>query len=354
MNGPRGSRSEAVEALVAAYRADLLAAGMFAAHPVTSPARTFLSRVGVEGWPALSLADQCAMALEHRRVVGWLMVTGRLRPSPDYLVACRPYLGEIAARHHRDFHERFTITSAELGFAPRVTRVHWSAISKVAALAGLAPDQITKAALDGGRVALIAAIRRHRPGSHGVQALTGALFGAGTTLFHMGLLEAPPRKHFPDQSAARAAAWASVAPRLAATLCGYIEQVRLSLRPGTMVGIEAALREFACWLKANAPEVASVADLRRRHIEAYKLHLAARPSARGGTLTKTGLAEHLGALRTCFERLVEWAGDDTPAGVLVFSGDLPLRDAPLPRFLDDGASAKLLQAAPRVPQLAGT
>ena len=99
-----------------------------------------------------------------------------------------------------------------------------------------------------------------------------------------------------------------------------------------------------CWLAANAPEVACVADLRRRHIEAYKLHLAGRPSARGGRLSKISLAEHLGALRACFERLTEWDGDDVPAAVLVFSGDLPLRDEPLPRFLDDGAFTKLLQA----------
>jgi integrase len=111
-----------------------------------------------------------------------------------------------------------------------------------------------------------------------------------------------------------------------------------------MVRVEGVLREFACWLTANAPEVACVADLRRRHIEAYKLHLAARPSARGGTLTKTSLAEHLGGLRTCFERLAEWDGDDVPTRVLVFDGDVPLRDAPLPRFLDDGAFTKLLQA----------
>ncbi len=112
-----------------------------------------------------------------------------------------------------------------------------------------------------------------------------------------------------------------------------------------MVRVEGVLREFARWLVANAPDVSAVADLRRRHIEAYKLYLAARPSARGGTLTKLGRAEHLGTLRTCFERLSEWSGDDVPSGVLVFSGDLPLRDAPLPRFLDDGAAAKLLQAA---------
>ena len=105
------------------------------------------------------------------------------------------------------------------------------------------------------------------------------------------------------------------------------------------------LREFACWLSVNDPEVGCVADVRRTHIEAYKLHLATRPSARGGgALTKTSLAEHLGALRTCFERLTEWDGDDVPARVLVFAGDLPRRDEPLPRFLDDGAFAKLLQA----------
>ena len=128
----------------------------------------------------------------------------------------------------------------------------------------------------------------------------------------------------------------SAAPLLASTLTGYIGQVRLSLRASTMVRVEGVLREFACWLAACAPEVACVADLRRRQIEAYKLHLAGRPSARGGKLSRISLAEHLGALRACFERLTEWDGDDVPAAVLVFSGDLPLRDEPLPRFLDDG------------------
>ena len=61
-------------------------------------------------------------------------------------------------------------------------------------------------------------------------------------------------------------------------------------------------------------------------------------------MSKTSLAEHLGTLRTCFERLTEWAGDDVPARVLVFPGDLPSRDDPLPRFLDDAAFTKLLQA----------
>jgi len=333
-----------LEELVEAYRADLVAAGMFAGHPVTSVARTFFTRVGVAGWSALPLASQCALPLKDRRVVGWLIVTGRLRPSPDYLVACRPYLGEVAAHHHRRFHERFVATSTELGFDPVVTRLQWSALAKVAALAGLTPERLTQPVIDAQRKALTAAITRHRPGSHGAKALSAALFGAQTTLFHLGVLDSAPHKINPDRSAERAVQWAAVPPRLAATLTGYIAQTRLSLRASTMVRVEGVLREFSGWLAANAPEVVCVADLRRAHIEAYKLHLSARPSARGGRLSKTSLAEHLGTLRTCFDRLTEWDGDDIPARVLVFPGDLPLRDDPLPRFLDDAAFTKLLQA----------
>jgi len=343
MNGSPAHRPD-IEELVAAYRADLVAAGMFAGHPVTSVARTFFTRVGVDGWSGLPLASQCALPLKDRRVVGWLIVTGRLRPSPDYLVACRPYLGEVAAHHHREFYERFAATSTELGFGPVVTRLQWSALVKVAALAGLTPQRLTQPVIDAQRKALTAAITRHRPGSHGAKALSAALFGAQTTLFHLGVLDSAPRKISPDRSAERAAQWAAVPPRLAATLTGYIAQTRLSLRASTMVRVEGVLREFAGWLAANAPGVVCVADLRRAHIEAYKLHLSTRPSARGGRLSKTGLAEHLGTLRTCFERLTEWDGDDVPARVLVFSGDLPLRDDPLPRFLDDAAFTKLLQA----------
>ncbi|WP_204903382.1 hypothetical protein [Mycobacterium riyadhense] len=43
--------------------------------------------------------------------------------------------------------------------------------------------------------------------------------------------------------------------------------------------VEGVLREFAGWLAVNAPEVHCVADLRRAHIEAYKLHLSTRPTA---------------------------------------------------------------------------
>ena len=121
--------------------------------------------------------------------------------------------------------------------------------------------------------------------------------------------------------------------------------MRLSLRPATMVRVEAVLREFAVWLTDQAPEVSAVRALRRAHIEHYKRHLAQRRSVRGGRLSNIGLAEQLGTLRVCLEGLSEWDDEDAPARVLMFAGDIPRRDEPLPRFIDDAAAAKLPRAA---------
>ena len=64
----RLARDPQVEALVAAYRADLEAAGMFAENEVTSPARSFLLRVGPDGFAAMTLDQQLAVWGHDR---GW-------------------------------------------------------------------------------------------------------------------------------------------------------------------------------------------------------------------------------------------------------------------------------------------
>jgi hypothetical protein len=172
-------------------------------------------------------------------------------------------------------------------------------------------------------------------------AIVGESAGGGLAV---ALLNVPPRKRHPDKSADRAQQWATVQPRLRTTLEGYIEQTRLSLRPATMVRVEAVLREFAVWLTADAPEVAAVRNLQRAHIERYKRHLAQRPSVRGGgRLSTIGLAEQLGTLRVCLERLSEWDGEDAPARVRMFAGDIPRRDQPLPRFIDDADEVEGVQ-----------
>jgi integrase len=237
-------------------------------------------------------------------------------------------------------------TAEGLGFATKSAELQWWAVALVAALVGVRPERLTKAQFDAAREQLIATTLRLDPEHPGRAGILGTrLYGAETTLFHAGVIEVPPRKRCANKSGERASEWASVPPLLAATLQGYVEQMRLSLRSSSMFHIERVLREFALWLTQQAPEVGAVADLRRAHIERYKRHLAERPNARGRRSVKRTLAGELGTLRICLERLGEWQGEDAPARVLMFPGDVPRLDDPLPRFIDDGAAAKLLRAA---------
>ncbi len=327
------------------YLASLRAADMYVGHPVVSVARVFFQRIGADGWARLSIDEQCALPDKYRRVVGWLMATGRLAATPDYLARVPAYLGGIASRLQPATFGAFCAIGAELGYPRKSVIQQWSVAAKVAALNRRAPNELSADLLAAGCRDLLAALARLPRDTSAVRhALSRDFFRAGATLFHAGMLDRLPPRRAHDGSRRRQEQWARVPADLAGRMQAYVEQVRISLRPSTVAYIEATLREFACFL-ASASDVRRVADIRRSHIEAFKLHLAARPSAKGGALSRNSVAQRLGVLRCFFERLAEWGGDDVPATVLVFAGDLPIRDEPLPRFLDDGAAAKLLVAA---------
>lgn len=104
------------------------------------------------------------------------------------------------------------------------------------------------------------------------------------------------------------------------------------------------LREFACYVATNAPEVVCVADLRATTSRPTSSIWPPAPRARGGMLTKTGLAEHSAR---CAPVGTGWRSGTVTTSRAACSfppATLPLRDAPLPRFLDDDAFTKLLQA----------
>jgi len=66
-------------------------------------------------------------------------------------------------------------------------------------------------------------------------------------------------------------------PQVAATMRRYLAQIGCVLRPGSVGGADLALRCFAAFLARAAPEVTSIAQVTRRHIEGYKPWLAAGP-----------------------------------------------------------------------------
>jgi site-specific recombinase XerD len=138
---------------------------------------------------------------------------------------------------------------------------------------------------------------------------------------------------------------AESAPTLTATLRRYVEQINCVLRPASVTSTDLSLRTFASFLVADHPQVTAVAQLERVHLEDYKRWLLARDSGRGKKLSATTRSLRLGSLRMFFIRAIEWDWDDAPVRPLLFLGDLPTRDQPLPKALDDTDAGKFLRAA---------
>jgi site-specific recombinase XerD len=131
---------------------------------------------------------------------------------------------------------------------------------------------------------------------------------------------------------------------MAATMTRFLDQLAVSARPSTVEAYSSALRFFAGRITAADPACVSVAGIERRHVEDYKVWLAARPGKKTPTLTATTIRHSLGLLRTFFERIIDWDYHDAPARVPIFAGDFPQPDEPLPKFLDDPTAAKFMAA----------
>ncbi|MGH2836669.1 MAG: tyrosine-type recombinase/integrase, partial [Solirubrobacteraceae bacterium] len=244
----RLARDPAVEALICAYRADLIAAGHFAENEVTSPARAFLLGIGgPAGWSRLSLQQQREIRESRASaLVMWMIAAGHVRASPEFLVDSYQPLGKVSAWVHHDFHRRFMQVAGSIGFSAKAAELQWWAVAQAAAVAGVAPHNLNRSRFDDASGKLLAAaLREDRQSAY--RSLSTRLYGAEATLYQAGVIDGTPRKRAPNQATVRQREWASVPVRLAETLQGYVEQMRVALRPGSMPHIERTLREFALW-----------------------------------------------------------------------------------------------------------
>ena len=335
--------TSAQENLVAAYATELRALGLgSSARELVWGARVFCTRFGQPSdWVRLPLVERLSHNIKVHRFVAWLAATGRLPLDADYLMARRSRLGPVLARHWPVFHAQFVETARTIGFGEATIWRQWAALCRACALTGTAPDQLTHRLLDSARDELLSAARR--VGNGGKETAT-AMFGLEATLFHAGVVDELPRRRTPTKASVRVAQWAALPPTLAVTMRRYLEQITISLRPGTVQNSEATLLEFASFVVERDSAVACVADLGRHHVEAYKSWLADRPAAHGGALHRHTIRDRLGNLRCFFNRIAEWGFEDVPGRIPVFASDMPIPDEALPRFLDDAAATKLLQA----------
>ncbi len=330
--------------LVASYEASMLAVGRKTGHSTMQAARTFcakLERAG--GWEAMSRARQLDAISKARSFASWLMVTGQLTVDADVFGRVWLKLGTAARAFCPEAHSWFVESCEQIGVRQLDVTTQWNSLALITAVTGVSPDRVSDDEFNRGSEAVIGAYSvRGKPESG--RNMTSIFHRLRLTMFHAGRLSTfrrPSRR--PPVSVT---GWAVVSPGLAEVACRYVDQVKLSLRPNTVSHIEHTLREFGTWLAEHHTEVRTCADLERAHIEGYKKWLGTTVRPRTGKpLNRISTKNRLIDLHCFFDRITDWAYPDPPQRPLIFVGDLPIVDKPLPRFLDDAAAAKLLRAA---------
>lgn len=330
--------------LVRTYEVAMRAAGRRTGRSTMQAARSFctkLERAG--GWDQMTPARQFDVIRKARSFASWLMVTGRLTVDADVFGRVYLRLGTAARTFCPETHGWFVEACVGIGVRDGDIATQWNSLAMITAVTGVPADRVGDDEFDvASRAVIDAYVARDKPESG--RNMASIFHRLRLTLFHAGQLDnhrRPPRR--PPVSVT---GWEVVAPAFAETARRYVDQVTLSLRPVTVKHIEQHLRVFGTWLAEHHPEVASCADLERGHIEAFKAWLATRPSRRTGKpLSRTSIKEQLINLHCFFDRIAEWGYPNPPQRPLIFAGDLPIIDKPLPRFLDDAAAAKLLRAA---------
>ena len=117
------------------------------------------------------------------------------------------------------------------------------------------------------------------------------------------------------------------------------------MRPATVDVADNTLRCFAGFLVDSHPEIVGFVDVRRTHVEGFKVFFAAHSTVKGVPPARNTIRQRLGMLRSFFDRIIEWDWPDAPTRMPIFAVDVPVADDPLPRFLDDAQAARFAAAA---------
>jgi site-specific recombinase XerD len=310
-------------------------------------AQQFMAEFGdLHRWLASPVAVRLAATEPARAFANFAAVQAALILEADYVVAAASKWGRHVSDHYPVQAARFRLQATSLGFDGLEVNKMWSKIAQICVITGGAPDTLTDNDYLRGREQFWAAVTN----KHGrvPKSLSTPLFGLDAVMFHRGQAPRPsPRKPWAVRSVPEVG-WDQIttaAPVMAATMRRYLDQLAVSLRASSVACIETTLRQIAGYLVTTS-KVATVADIDRMHIEAYKTWLAARGGYRKNTqISKTTIGMRMCHLGAFFRRIIEWDYPDAPSRPPVYASDVPIKDKPLPRFLDDAANGKFMAAA---------
>ena len=181
---------------------------------------------------------------------------------------------------------------------------------------------------------------------------------AQRVLAAMGHLQGEPPRPLGGPSRERFT-WGRTAPAIVATFERFLADFATTRRPGTVDTYHGALRRFGDWLGEFDPTVASVAEVRWSHIEAYKQAVVAmrvgdyatpaslsHAGPRLGQLFSPAFRQRcISCLKTFFEVIDALEYPERPGRQLFLRGDVARLDEALPRFIPDDHWHRFVAAA---------
>ena len=179
------------------------------------------------------------------------------------------------------------------------------------------------------------------------KAYRARLFGLRQLLFEARVVDAPPTRR------RTAASFADrlepvAAPEIARTMLRYLQAREAVLRPSTVSSLCDALAVFGEYLTQHHPDVISLRQLDRDHIEGFLAANATRRwrgrLARDQRVAPTVVHAAVLAVRNFLDDITAWGWAERPHRQLIFAADVPRLPRPLPRALAPSDDAQLMTA----------
>jgi len=308
-------------------------------------ARAFLARwPRPRAWATLPLSDRLAAGSQTVPFLMFLMVSRRLAPGYDYLVARKlsSIWREVPGSAIEPDVRRFMAAARGLGFSERMAR---DSASQVVVRLLMETGRGLDALVTGDLEAFAAACRtRERRTKQGWSHYRMALGTTERVLFHMGVFATPPPAR--QGRLPLAQRMAGVAPALAVAFAAYLERKRATCVERTVSGLATRLAHFGRFLATVDPDLASLAGLdRRRHIEPWLVALTETLNSKtGAPISVADRARRVYAVSNFLAEISEWQWDEAPSRRLLFRSDIPRLPRPLPRYLPPDADRRLGEA----------
>jgi integrase len=313
-------------------------------------ARAFLARhPDLEVWMARPTRSRLAdlSRIKAWPFLAWAGLTGRVQLDLDLL--CAKNLGSMSATIRQlepDAFERLWERARQLGwsyywgrsvidqFLPAVLAFSATRIS------GLSAEALEEFETALGEVESATATTRRQ--------WSGRLFGLRQLLFEEGALEDPPQRGVRGASIEQRLGVVP-APEVRRSIHRYLRARSAVLSRSSIEGLIGDLIPFGCFLGDAFPEVTSLRQLERSHMEAFLTWNRTRTwrgrVARDRQVSANVVHRAVLSVRNFLDDITLWGWAERPRRRLVFAGDVPRLPRPLPRALAPDVDGALMASA---------